>query len=324
MSLFSATTNRLRTFPARAVRLSGIVLALAAFAAQTASAERWLCPDCLDQVIDRPAGSATLECPACDASYAREDLSWIIGYGNYRTRDVDLNFLLMPTDCDRFREDGLQAMHKAGGTIWVPWIAVQYYIPRQRILVLTDGSELTTDYAKTRGAPCPEPPAFMFDVADTIRIDGQQPRVTQRSVEADLAELFFVAGSPEARASARARFIEEVESGKHPRLPRTEPRVAGTARQPIIPKGGQVPQAEAEVEVRVNDQSSQLLRVHLLRSSGYPEIDTAVIRAAQSSQFMPAGEMGVPVPSTLVLHYSIRGGTATVEARPAVPSIWED
>src|SRR5690606_19565608 len=151
-----------------------------------------------------------------------------------------------------------------------------------------DGSELTTDYAKTRGAPCPEPPAFMFDVADTIRIDGQQPRVTQRSVEADLAELFFVAGSPEARASARARFIEEVESGKHPRLPRTEPRVAGTARQPIIPKGGQVPQAEAEVEVRVNDQSSQLLRVHLLRSSGYPEIDTAVIRAAQSSQFMPA------------------------------------
>ena len=322
MSLLSSTRIRLQLLPKWGIWLSGIALMLAA--AQAAWAEPWLCPDCLEEVIDRPVGSGTLECPACNSSHAREDLSWIIGYGNYRTRDIDLNFLLMPTDCDRFREDGLQAMRKTGSTIWVPWIAAQYYIPRQRILVLTDGTELMTDYAKTRGAPCPEPPAFMFELADTIRIDGQQPRATQRPVETDLAELFFVAATPEAREEARARFIEEVEAGKHPRLPRTDPRLAGTARQPVIPKSGQVPQAEAEVEVRVSDESSQLLRVHLLRSSGHSEIDSAVIRAAQGSAFMPAGEMGVPVPSTLVLHYSIRGGAATIEARPAVPSIWED
>lgn len=322
MSHFTIARKRLALSSRWGICLAGLALLLAA--AQAASAEPWLCPDCLEEVIDRPVGSDMLECPACNTSHAREDLSWIVGYGNYRTRDIDLNYLLMPRDCDRFREDGLQAMRKAGGTIWVPWIAVQYYIPRQRILVLIDGTELQTDYAKTRGAPCPEPPGFTFEIADTVRIDGQKPRVTQRPVEADLAELFFVAGSPEAREEARARFIKEVESGKHPRLPRTDPRVAGTARQPVIPKNAQVPKAEAEVEVRVSDQSSQLLRVHLLRSSGHPEIDSAVLRAAQGSAFMAAGEMGVPVPSTLILHYSIQGGTATVEARPAVPSIWEN
>jgi hypothetical protein len=291
--------------------------------AQIAHAEPWLCPDCLEEIVDRAPGSASFDCPACDASYPSEDLSWIIGYGNYRTRDVDLNFLLMPTECDRFRADGLEAKQKTGGTIWVPWIAVEYYIPRQRILVLANGTELTTDYAKTRGAPCPEPPAFVFDLADTILIDGQKPRVSKRPVETDLAELFYVGATPEARAAARARFIKEVESGKHPRLPRTDPKLAGTARQPAIPHGAQVAQAEAEVEVRVNDVSSQLLRVHVVRSSGHAEIDDAIVRAAQSNAYMPAGEMGVPVPATLVLHYAIRGATATVEARPAVPAIWE-
>lgn len=302
--------------------LATVAIALAL--AQAAQAEPWLCPDCLEEVVDRAPGSASLDCPACDASYASEDLSWIIGYGNYRTRDVDLNFLLMPKECDRFREDGLEAIQKTGGAIWVPWIAVEYYIPRQRILVLVNGTELTTDYAKTRGAPCPEPPAFVFDLTDTISVDGQKPRVSKRPVETDLAEMFYVAATPEARAAARTRFIKEVESGKHPRLPRTDPRLAGTARQPAIPPGAQVAQAEAEVEVRINDVSSQVLRVHVVRSSGHPEIDTAVVRAAQSSAYMPAGEMGVPVPATLIVHYAISGGTATVEARPAVPAIWEE
>jgi TonB family protein len=299
--------------------IAAVVVALGV--SQVVRAETWICPDCLEEV-QRESGSPSLDCPACDASYATEDLSWIIGYGNYRTRDVDLNFLLMPSDCDRFREDGLQAMRKTGGTIWVPWIAVRYYIPRQRILVLTDGAELTTDYAKTRGAPCPEPPGFVFDLVDTVLVDGQSPRTVTRPIETDLAELFFVAATPEARDAARARFIKEVESGLHPRLPRTDPRVAGIPRQPVIPKGAK--DAVAEVEVRVSDAAPQILRVHVVRSSGNEAVDRALAQAAQATAFMPAGEMGVPVPATLVLRYSIRDGAATVESRPAVPSIWEE
>jgi hypothetical protein len=244
----------------------------------------------------------------------------VVGYANYRTRDIDLNFLLLPPDCDRFREEGLQAMRPAESPIWVPWIAVRYFIPRQRILVLMDGTDLTTDYAKTRGAPCPEPPQFLFEIADTVRIDGQEPRVVTREVETDLAELFFVGATPVARDEARKRFIEEVEAGRHPRLPRTEPRLMGGARL-TIPK--LYPEAEAELEVRVSDVASMLLRVHVLESSGHPELDELLLHAAQASFYQAPGEMGVPVPATLILHYTVHGNESTVEARPAVPSIWE-
>ncbi|MCA9726547.1 MAG: energy transducer TonB [Candidatus Eisenbacteria bacterium] len=299
-----------------------VASALSVFVPVVAHAEPWLCPSCLEQVIDRDPESPVLDCPACSAHYEKDELSWVIGYANYRTRPIDLNYLLLPPDCDRFREDGLETIQEDQSKVWVPWIAIRYYIPRQRIVVLRDGREVTTEYAKTRGEPCPEPPAFQFDLVDTVYVDGEAPRPITRPVETDLAEIFFVAGTPELRDVARKRFIDEVEAGNHPRLPRTDARMVKSADL-TLPKKAQMPEAEAEIEVRVNDLGMQLLRIHVLKSSGNPELDKVLVQSARRNHYLSAGEMGVPVPATLVLHYTIHGSESTVEARPAVPSIWE-
>lgn len=286
----------------------------------SASATTWLCPSCL-QSVEREAG-AELDCSGCGGHFTSDELSWVTSYANYRTRDVELNWLLLPEDCGIFSAEGLQAFAQPRQEVWVPWTAVHWFLPRMRIVKLTDGRELATDYAKTP-EHCPHPPKFVFDFADSIRIEGQPPRALRLEVEPSLAEIFFVAESPKARQEARARFILEVEEGKHPRLPRTDARVHRQAMV-TIPSSVARPDlsAKAELEVRANDQGN-IIRLRVVKSSGMKDLDRALLAAAQSNGYFPAGEMGVPVPATMRLHYAVVGNTTTLEAKPAVPMIWE-
>ncbi len=284
-------------------------------------AETWVCPDCYVQT-ERAAGNAGLDCNECGAAYVADELSWLIGFIDYRTRPAETSWVVLPEECDIYRPDGLQAFDSNGNELWVPWIGVEFYIPRMRLLVLRDGQELTTDYCK--GPTCPKPPVFTFEITDQIRIAGEQEREQTREVEADLAELFIMARSEEAREKATARFIEEVESGKHPRLPRTDARAVreATPRIPTSLAGNDL-NHDVVVHVRAGERG-QLFELKLLKSCGNEELDQAALRAARSSGYFTAGELGVPVPSNLELHYAFRG--QGVETNVVVPSnaIWQN
>lgn len=302
----------------RTLKLLLLLIVLLCSGSGTASATSWLCPSCL-QPVEREVGT-DLDCAGCGAHFVPDDLSWITAYANYRTRDVELNWLLLPEDCGIFNAEGLQAFMHPRQEVWVPWTAVYWYLPRMRIVKLTDGRELGTDYAKSP-EHCPFPPKFLFEFADSVHIDGQKPRAFQQEVEASLSELFFVAEIPKAMKEARARFIREVEAGNHPRLPRTDARLQREAAV-VVPASAKGSKGTVEIDVRANDKG-QILRVHVVKSSGAPDLDRACASAAQSSGYFPAGEMGIPVPATVRLVYTIKDGVATVESKPAVPMIWE-
>lgn len=302
--------------------ISAAAFAMLALAAGPASAETWLCPEC-DKSVERALDDPTLDCGDCGV-YSSEDLSWLITYLNYQTRSSDASFVLLPEDCAIFRQDGLQAFTAEQREVWVPWILVEWYIPRQRLLKLRDGRELTTNYAKTRDAVCPEPPKLVFEIADTIRIAGAPERIQKREVEESLANLFVIAHSPEALQSGIARLIEEVEAGKHPRLPRTSNALVGE-RKPQVPASLRSKSLDHEVVVRVRtDRGGSILELELAKGSGLPELDQAALTAARSSGYSTAGELGVPVPSTLMLHYRFQGATSSVEAVVPKNSIWEN
>ena len=301
-------------------------LAILAFAAlglmlwtlpSESSAAAWLCPECQDARIERPTMSMEpLHCDACGASYTADELSWIVGYLNHRTRDAEVSWVVLPEDCSIFAADGLEALDQ-GGAFWVPWVAVDWYIPRMRLLKLTSGKELATDYPK--GPTCEVPPLFAFEFTDSLLIDGQEPRARTVETEADLAELFIVARTPEARQEARERFIEEVETGKHPRLPRTPAKVRRVqdVRVPV----GVTATGKTVVKVTVGEVG-QILRIKVIESSGNGKLDEASVRAAQSSSYQSGGEMGVPVPSSVLMEYRFDGSKGTVTHKPAEPGVW--
>ncbi|MEZ4648394.1 MAG: TonB family protein [Candidatus Eisenbacteria bacterium] len=307
------------------VRLGGaglIGLSLLGAIVQAASAETWLCPNC-ETRVERAPGAATLDCGEC-GSYTDEDLSWIVGYLNYKTRSAETSFLVSPEECDRFRQDGLAAFGENRESIWIPWIAVEYFIPRQRIVRLVDGREFTTDYARTRGEPCPAPPKFMFQIADTLRIAGQKERVVTQDLEEDISTLFVIAGTESGLRAGITRFIEEVEAGNHPRLPRTDNKVS-RAVVPSIPASMKGKKLAHEVTVKVrSERTGQLLELQLVKGSGVSELDEAALRAAKATPLSTAGEMGVGVPSSVFLHYHYAGDTCTVDVEVPKNSIWEN
>lgn len=303
------------------VRLSvlgaALVLLLGLWA-NPAAAVPWLCPDCLEHRIERTTDAIEpLSCPGCDASYAPEDLSWIVGYLNHRTRDAEVSWVILPEDCSIFGPDGLQCFDANRQEVWVPWIAVDWYIPRMRLLQLTNGTELATDYPL--GPTCEAPPTFAFEITDSLLVEGQKPAARTTATEADLAELFIVARTPESRLKARARFIEEVETGKHPRLPRTAAKVR-RAQPPTVPAGNTA-KGTAVMKVTVGEVG-QVLRIVKTKSTGNTALDQAAVKAAQSSGYQCGGEMGVPVPSSVLLEYTFDGAKGTVEAKPAEPGVW--
>lgn len=282
--------------------------------------ETWLCPVCQIERIQRPQGATTLTCPRCRVTLGTEDLRIPVAYICLRTRPTQTVWTLMP-ECEIFRTDGLRAIDKGIRPIWIPWSAVDYYIPRQRILRLTSGVEFLTPYAKST-EECPDPPLLIATIADSVGdyLHGRSLRTETR--EEDLATAFIVARSPTARDSARVRFISEVESGKHPRLPRTQP-TALRVSTPTVPSSAAQDSAEVVLEVRISDRGG-VLKVNRIQGSGNPEIDQAALLAAYRSGIVYGGEMGVGVPCSMILRFHFNHGTATGEAEPAKPPMWRE
>ena len=316
--------DRLAGRPQRANGLSFfaplVVLFLSIAVCGDARAERWMCPDC-DAMVERVVG-ASLDCQACDGFYTEDDLSWFVAHVNYRTRDAEISFLVLPEDCGIFRADGLQALD-ADGAYWVPWTKVDFFIPRMRLIRLTDGRDIGTDYPK--GPTCLKPPTFLFEITDDIELISVEPRVATKEVETDMAALFVVAGTAEALDRGVIRFIAEVEAGKHPRLPRTDARAARA--QPVrIPRNIALADLENKrvvVSVRISD-TREIQQVRIIESSGFTNLDNAAATRSLGAGLMGGGEMGVPVPATVEFHYTFAGGEPAVKFVVPGNSIWGD
>ena len=300
-----------------------IFLGGALSAGPAAAVERWLCPDCPGEVVERTEGSALLACPQCKVSYTMAELSPPLCYANVSTRDTELTWNLNPENCRMYKPDGLETFTEQGDTLWVPWIMIDWFIPRMRLVRLNDGRELHTDYAKSHpGGSCPEAPRFAYEVTDSLSMPGRPASILKDSGEYSLAELFIVAFTPEARDSARVRFVREVEAGLHKRLPRTEPHVlklpevvtpASVARPDLV--------AETELDVRVHERRG-VIGIHVVKGSGNPELDRSAISAAQGCSFSTAGELGVPVPCWVRVRVKFEGARGSVTVEPAPNGFW--
>jgi len=309
----------------RAVLLAGLCFASVTAVLSsptTASAERWLCPQCLDQTVERDASAKELSCAHCGRTFRAAELAPSVAYLNSRTRDVEVAWVVQSKDCELFRMDGLQVFGDDKQPLWIPWIAVDWFIPRFELVHLTNGKEYSTDYPK--GPTCQEPPQFAVELADSVVVPGQPVSMRRLTIDEDMAALFIYAASPEERDSARVRFISEVEAGKHPRLPRTYARLvhATTVISPpeVVTKKLKL---EAVVDVRVHERGG-ILRVRMVKSSGNAAADREAVRVAGGSAYQPGGEMGVGVPSSVRLHFYFDGGAARVEAEQAIPGFWEN
>lgn len=302
------------------ILLPALLLAAASLiaAGTVALADTWLCPVCQVQKVERALDDSTLTCPQCKLTLAEADLRIPIAYISVRTRPTEVVWNLVP-ECGIFRNDGLLAY---GDTkpLWVPWSAVDYYIPRQRILRLTSGAELGTPYA--RGPECMQPPKFIVTVTDSVGDFSKGYRVTSETREEELSAVFIVARSKAVRDSARIRFIREVETGKHPRLPRSQPQAVRLAT-PTVPATAMHDSVDVVLRARIKETGA-VLRVDRISGSGKPEIDQAALMAAYRSSLVVGGEMGVGVPCSLDLTFHFRNGTATAEAVPSKPPMWRE
>jgi TonB family protein len=304
----------------RGVAWAGLlVLAILCGPAATARAERWICPDCPSEVVERARG-AELVCPGCGTSYSIPEMAPPVAYVSVSTRDTEVSWFPRADSCRIYRPDGVESVD-ATGAVWVPWTAVEWYIPRMRLLKLIDGRELATDYAKDP-VYCPSPPKFAYEVTDSLTLPGRPASSFKEQGEYSLAELFIVAFTPEARDSARVRFKKEVEAGKHPRLPRTEPRVLNLPAVATSPEVARPDlKAEAIVEVRVHERRG-IIGARLTKSTGNPALDKDALRLAQSCSFSTAGELGVMVPSWVEVHVHFEGTGGKIEVTPAKNGFW--
>lgn len=283
-----------------------------------AATDKWLCPVCQVQIVDRPDGTAGLTCPKCNITLSEEDLRWAVGYIAIGSRPTSVVWYLLP-ECGIFRNDGLLA-YAHSDSLWIPWSAVEYYIPRQRIIRLTSGVEYLSPYSK--GPGCPAPPLFTATVADSVG-DFMKPRSIEVNTRTeDISSIHIVARSRATLDSARVRFIKEVEAGKHPRLPRTQPTVIRSAT-PTVPASAMNDSLDVILEARMAE-SGRILKVNRLKGSGNPEVDRSALLAVYRTVMVPGGEMGMGIPGSVVMHYTFNRGTATVDIKPAVPPMWRE
>ena len=165
--------------------------------------------------------------------------------------------------------------------LWVPWSAIEYYIPRQRILRLTSDASTRTPYSK--GPECEKPPL--------VHRDGRRQRrrlLEARTIEVEHARRrrcppsSLVARSKATRDSARVRFIREVEAGKHPRLP-----AVPTAGHPSRPRRRFPPPRWTTRPTsscgRASRRRARVLQVDRIKGSGKPELDRAALLATYRS-----------------------------------------
>ncbi len=311
--------SRRQAVPRSAAAILLVLVVLLSSPSHAGSGESWLCPICQTTVIDRPDAAAPLSCPNCDLTLRHEDLILPTAYIAVRTRPARVVWHVFP-ECGSFREEGLAALQE-NLRIWVPWSAIDYYIPRQRILRLTSGRELRTPYARDN-VDCPNPPVIVASIADSVGdfVKGYTVRTTIK--EEALSAIYFVARSPVSRDSARARFIREVEAGMHPRLPRTNPTIRSVAR-PSLPSSVAVDSAEVVLEVRVSEQGG-IMKILPIKRSGRLEVDRAALLAAYRSSIVVGGEMGIGVPSSAILTFRFKEGIATGTGEPAQPPMWRE
>jgi hypothetical protein len=289
---------------------------------QAAETETWLCPICQVQEIQREVGSKELHCPACDITMTHEDLKLPVAYLSSRTRPTSAVWNVVP-ECGIFRDDGLAAQGANRRPIWIPWSAVEYFLPRMRIVRLRGGAEFQTPFAQS-DADCPadEQPKFIVTVADSAGDFRGNRSLRTRAVEEKMVTLFIVANSRATLDAARQRFIEEVETGKHPRLPRTPPQ-ARNLPLPGVPPSAANDSLDVVLEARVGDQG-YILKVNRMKGSGNDDVDRAAVIAALRAAIVYGGEMGVGVPCSMVLTYHFNRGTVTAEAKPAEPPMWRE
>ncbi len=309
---------RFRPAPLLLALAVGILAASAG--APHARAAQWLCPGCTDEIVERAPDAPALECPKCGIEYTSFELSPTLAFINAATRDTETAWMVHVHNCDRFHTDGLQAFLPQG-TVWVPWSMVDWFIPRMRILKLRDGREVATDYPLDR-VHCAEPPAFLYELTDTLDVPGRPFEILTEEREANIAELFIVAFSPEARDSARVRFIREIEAGLHPRLPRTYPRLYRQSTVRIPP--GIVEdewKGEALFDLRLHERRG-LIRMNLLSGTGNERLDGLARQALRQSSFGVAGELGVGVPTWQRVRVLFEGDSSRVEIEPGDQGFW--
>lgn len=295
-----------------------VMLAVGLFAAHAAIAERWLCPFCQVERIETPERPAEFTCPSCEISITPYDLRIDIAYISLRTRPTQVIWEIAP-ECGLFRNEGLLAT-PLDGELWVPWSAVDYWIPRQRILRLTSGEELPMPYAKGPTCEDDEQHIIIATIADSVGDFAKGKTIQTRSVEEEMSTLFLMARSPAARDSGRARFIEEVETGKHPRLPRSNPR-AHSLTTPNLPEAFADKSLNVVLQVRI-DERGRKMKINRVKGCGIEEADRLALFAAYRSSITVGGEMGAGVPSSYLLHYFFDYGRASVEGEPADPVMW--
>ncbi len=298
------------------------VCALLILADVALAAETWLCPVCQVERITRADSTATLYCPRCKITFQHSDLTIPVAYLAVRTRPTEVVWTLTP-ECGIFREEGLlvnEPKH-VDPTLWVPWSAVDYYIPRQRILHLTSGAEFFTPYSMSPDL-CPQPPKFIVSYADSVGDFLSHGTIRTSTREENLSVFFVIARSPAARDSGRVRFISEVMAGKHPRLPRTQPTIQRIAT-PMVPASAMNDSVDVVLEARVNE-NGEILKVDRIHGSGNPDCDQAALLAARRSSIVPGGEMGAGVPSSVILTFHFNHGTVTTSGEPAVPPMWRE
>ena len=162
----------------------------------------------------------------------------------------------------------------------------------------------------------------MVTIADSVGDFMKGYHVQSEPREEEMSAVFIVARSKAARDSARVRFIQEVETGKHPRLPRSQPTAVRLAT-PTVPPTAMADSADVVLRVRMKEMGPAL-RVDLVKGSGKPELDQAALVAVYRSALVVGGEMGVGVPSSLDLTFHFRRGVATGEAVPSKPPMWRE
>jgi hypothetical protein len=295
------------------------LLAVGALSAPIAAGgETWLCPLCQKERIETPDGAREFSCPACGQTFTSEDLRIPIAYLALRTRPTSVVWDFHP-ECGLYRLEGLVS-GEGRNKLWVPWSAVDYWIPRQRILRLTSGEELPMPYAMGPDCDRDVQPMILATVADSVGDFLKGYVVQTRTVEEKMSTVFLMARSPAARDSARKRFISEVEAGMHPRLPRTEPRPHRLA-EPSVPTSVSDDSLVVVLQIRTNDKG-RILKIDRIKGSGNEDADREALFAAHRSAIMVGGEMGAGVPSSYVITYTFNRGTATVEGEAADPPMW--
>jgi hypothetical protein len=90
---------------------------------------------------------ALLFCVAAAPGVAETKLP--VAYLSSRTRPTSAVWNVLP-ECGIFRDDGLAVYGSDHHRLWIPWSAIDYFLPRMRIVRLRGGAEFQTPYAQKR------------------------------------------------------------------------------------------------------------------------------------------------------------------------------